>query len=140
MKRKIQKLGVEPWPKIFQNLRVTRENELLLSGEYRPEAIHAWIGHTEETYKSNYFEITDDDYVAKSERSGVAEKIFPQYCPKDHRTDPSNKTVKSNHSYEKRGSLGSASKCKPNKPLLAPPVGLEPTTPCWQHIGIVLVS
>ena len=61
--------GVKVWQKLSQNLRVSRENELLQSGEYRPEAVHAFIGHSREVYLSNYKQLNDDDFVALSDRT-----------------------------------------------------------------------
>ena len=58
--------GVAPWAKLMQNLRVTRENELLQSGEYRPEAIHQFIGHSRKTFEANYTRLNDDDFKPRS--------------------------------------------------------------------------
>ena len=58
----VKESGTTPWVKIFQNLRVTRENELLQSGQYRPEAVHSFIGHSSRTYLSNYFKLDDSDF------------------------------------------------------------------------------
>ena len=71
MQRLIRKSGETPWPKLFQNLRVTRENELLQEGEYRRDAIHAFIGHTSETFDANYKHLNDDDFIPKSQRQKV---------------------------------------------------------------------
>lgn len=72
LKRLIRKAGVAPWIKTCQNVRVTRENELLLSGEYRPEAVHAFIGHTRKTFESSYASMTDQDMLPKSVRNQAA--------------------------------------------------------------------
>lgn len=61
--------NVDPWLKFAQNLRVTRENELLQSGDYRSEAVHSFIGHSRDTYEKNYKELNDNDYVRLSDRS-----------------------------------------------------------------------
>ncbi len=54
MRKLVEKAGVKPWDKIVQNLLVTRESELLQSGKYRADAVHAFIGHTVNVFRSNY--------------------------------------------------------------------------------------
>lgn len=68
LKRLIKKAGVTPWIKTCQNIRVTRENELLLSGDYRPEAVHYFIGHTRKTFESSYAAMAESDFTPKSTR------------------------------------------------------------------------
>jgi len=59
--RIIAKAGLQPWPKLFQNLRATRATELVSQGwpEYK---VCAWLGHTEAVAKRHYWQVTDDDY------------------------------------------------------------------------------
>jgi len=65
--RLIVKAGVAPWPKLMQNLRVTRENELLASGDYRAYAVHRWIGHSPKVFQDNYARIDEDvDFIPRS--------------------------------------------------------------------------
>ena len=65
----IKRCGEKPWPKLFQNLRVTRENELLQQGEYRRDAVHAFIGHTSETFDANYASLSPEDFKPRSART-----------------------------------------------------------------------
>ncbi|MDG2469176.1 MAG: tyrosine-type recombinase/integrase [Pirellulaceae bacterium] len=62
----IKKAGVERWAKLSQNLRVTREHELLRQGKYSQAAIHAFIGHDPATYESWYKTMTEDDFLPLS--------------------------------------------------------------------------
>ncbi len=57
----IQKAGIVPWPKLFQNLRSTRATELVAAGwpEYK---VCKWLGHTEVIARRHYWQVTDDDY------------------------------------------------------------------------------
>ena len=75
--RFIRKAGVEPWAKPLQNLRVTREDELLKSGDYSDQAVHAFIGHSSQTYLKNYqAALTDQDFIPKSQRQRVSESVM----------------------------------------------------------------
>ncbi len=45
-----KRAGLKPWPKLFQNLRSTRETEL---AEIFPlHVVCAWIGNTQESLKT----------------------------------------------------------------------------------------
>lgn len=68
LKRLIQKAGVKPWIKTCQNLRVTRENELINSGDYRSETVHKWIGHTRKTFEASYATVDPQEFTPLSQR------------------------------------------------------------------------
>tara|TARA_R110002020_G_scaffold52020_1_gene146705 strand:- start:580 stop:1755 length:1176 start_codon:yes stop_codon:yes gene_type:complete len=77
IKRFIKQAEVTPWPKPLQNLRVTREDELLKSGEYSTQAVHAFIGHSNQTYLKNYqASLTDEDFVPVSKRQNTDSEIL----------------------------------------------------------------
>ena len=56
----IAKAGVKPWPKLWQNLRVTRVNEL--RAIYPPHVVNAWMGHTDAIAQAHYTEVYDEDF------------------------------------------------------------------------------
>ena len=53
----IKRAGVVPWPKPFQNLRATRETELMET--YPAHVVVAWIGHSETVARKHYLQTTD---------------------------------------------------------------------------------
>ena len=58
--RIIHKAGLKPWPKLFQNLRSTRETEL---AERWPEhVVCAWIGHSRVVARKHYLQVTDEHF------------------------------------------------------------------------------
>lgn len=61
LERIIRRAGLEPWEKLFQNLRATRATELVSQGwpEFK---VCAWLGHTEAVAKKHYWQVTDEDY------------------------------------------------------------------------------
>ena len=124
-KRWLAASRVEPWLKFAQNMRVTRENELLQSQEYRSEAVHSFIGHSRDTYEKNYKELNDNDYVRLSDRS------FRRSTTVLPRNGQRSATSEGSLSYDKKidphlAGLGGG--CDELGSPLAPPVGLEPTT------------
>ncbi len=61
LRRIIREAGLKPWPKVFQNLRSTRQTELTGLG-YKPHVVCAWIGNSEKIAREHYLQITDADY------------------------------------------------------------------------------
>ncbi len=60
LERIIKKAGLTSWPRLFQNLRSTRETELT-----KKRAIHvvcAWIGNSVSVAQKHYLQVTDADY------------------------------------------------------------------------------
>ena len=60
MLRIIHRAGLTPWPKLFHNLRATRETEL--AAEYPVHVVCAWIGNSALIAAKHYLQVTDDDY------------------------------------------------------------------------------
>lgn len=60
LQRIIHKAGLKSWPKLFQNLRSTRETEL---NERWPEyVVCAWIGNSKKVAREHYLQVTDDHF------------------------------------------------------------------------------
>lgn len=61
--RIIARAGLKPWPKLFHNLRSTRETELAES--YPLHVVCAWIGNSQPVAAKHYLQVTDD-HVARA--------------------------------------------------------------------------
>ena len=60
LERIINKAGLKRWPKLFQNLRSTRETELV---ERWPEhVVCAWIGNSKAVAREHYLQVTDEHF------------------------------------------------------------------------------
>ncbi len=62
LERIIAKAGLEPWPKLFQNLRATRETELAKS--FPMHVVCDWIGNSKMVAAKHYLQTTEDDFEA----------------------------------------------------------------------------
>jgi integrase len=60
--------GVAPWPKLFVNLRASRETELMRTEP--AHVVHAWLGNSREVAEDHYLMVTDEDFERASR--GVA--------------------------------------------------------------------
>ena len=60
LNRIIKRAGLVPWPKPWQNLRSTRETELLDS--WPQHVVCAWIGNTKAVAMEHYDQVTDEHF------------------------------------------------------------------------------
>ncbi len=58
--RLIERAGLNPWPKVWQNLRSTRETELLK--DFPIHVVCAWIGNTKRIARRHYLQTTEADF------------------------------------------------------------------------------
>jgi integrase len=59
--RIIDRAGLDQWPKLFQNLRSTRETEL--AERFPMHVVCAWIGNSETIAAKHYLQVTDEHYA-----------------------------------------------------------------------------
>ena len=60
----IRNSGEKPWPKLFQNLRASRETEL--AGEYPIHVTTSWLGNSPAVAMAHYLQVTDADFLKAS--------------------------------------------------------------------------
>lgn len=72
IKRVVERAGLVPWAKLLQNMRATRENELVEAG-YPPHVVAAWLGHTTRTQERYYLRVLDSyfDRATTSPKTGA---------------------------------------------------------------------
>ena len=73
LERIIGKAGLKPWPKLFQNLRSTRETEL--TDQFPIHVVCSWIGNSEVVARKHYLQVTDEHFEQAGEsgaESGAA--------------------------------------------------------------------
>ncbi len=78
LERLIDRAGLQPWPKLWQNLRASRATEL--ARDYPGHVAAAWCGHTEAVALASYWKVRDDDYeraVVGSQKAGASEAPEP---------------------------------------------------------------
>jgi integrase len=62
LQRIIRKAELTPWPKLFQNLRSTRETEL--AEAFPIHVVCEWIGNSEAVARKHYLQVTDEHFTA----------------------------------------------------------------------------
>jgi integrase len=61
LKRIIRRAGLRGWPKVWQNLRSTRQTEL--SEKHPMHVVCAWMGNSERVAKKHYLQVTEADFT-----------------------------------------------------------------------------
>ena len=57
----VKRAGLHPWPKLFQNLRSSRETELM--EEFPSHVVVSWIGNTAPVALRHYLQVTDEHFA-----------------------------------------------------------------------------
>lgn len=71
----IKRAGLKPWVKPFQNLRSTRETELM--EVYPSHVVVSWIGHSEKVARQHYLQTTDAHFERATSKA-LAPPAAPQ--------------------------------------------------------------
>ena len=58
--RLVIRAGLQPWPRLFHNMRATRETEL--ASDYPIHVVTAWLGNTPRIALKHYLQVTDADF------------------------------------------------------------------------------
>ena len=61
MERIIKRSGVKPWPKLFHNLRSTRQTEL--TEKFPSHVVCAWLGNSRAVAQDHYLQVTDAHFA-----------------------------------------------------------------------------
>jgi hypothetical protein len=64
LERIIRKAGLTPWPKLFHNLRATRQTEL--AETYPIHVVCQWIGNSRAVAQEHYLQVTDTHFAHAS--------------------------------------------------------------------------
>jgi hypothetical protein len=62
--RYIRRAGLTPWPKLFHNLRSTRQTEL--AETFPIQVVCAWIGNSQAVAQDHYLQVMDAHFVRAS--------------------------------------------------------------------------
>jgi integrase len=74
--RILKRAGIEPWPKLFQNLRSTRQTEL--AEKFPAHVVCAWMGNSMEVAEGHYLQVLDQHIQkAAAPEAGVSDGSAP---------------------------------------------------------------
>ena len=114
--RIIKHAGLEAWPKLFQNLRATRETELAQT--YPIHVVCKWLGNSQAIAAKHYLQVTDEHFEQAAQNAAQSVHV-------SGRNDSQRKST----AQEKTPVLqGSASSCDLVHKCSVGDTGLEPVT------------
>ena len=120
LQRIIRRAGVKPWPKLFHNLRSTRQTEL--AETYPIHVVCAWLGNSRAVAQSHYLQVTDAHFEKAAQKAtGKATEQGAE----------SARTVSQGKGLESKKTPvfpGVANRCDSVHNLGITPTGLEPVT------------
>jgi hypothetical protein len=61
LERIVKRAGLEPWPKLWHNLRASRQTEL--AERYPIHVVCAWIGNSRAVAQEHYLQVTDTHFA-----------------------------------------------------------------------------
>lgn len=128
----IKRAGLESWPKLFHNLRSTRETELAES--YPIHVVCKWIGNSQLIAAKHYLQITDDHFAqavgAESEADSDAGALQNalQHSAAPARTPSHRKPGRSSKSTGCKALRDGAKECESANGTALGDTGLEPVT------------
>ena len=86
----IHRAGLKPWPKLFQNLRSSRQTELEES--YPSHVVCAWMGNSWTVAQKNYLQVTDEHFAKAAQNPAqsahATERTEPQAAMAAHEQTP----------------------------------------------------
>jgi len=114
--RIIRRAGLEPWPKLFHNLRGTRQTELEES--FPSHVVCTWLGNSQDVARRHYLQVTEDHF-AKAVQNPVQQ-------PAESARNDSHAHLSTDE--ETLVLQGSANRCDYSHNGPMEPLGLEPRT------------
>ena len=122
--RIIKRAGLKPWPKLFHNLRSTRETEL--AETYPIHVVCAWLGNSEKVAKKHYLQVLDQHFQqASTEPDGKAAHFPAHHTATQGTTGAQSEDANHKKSPEKPGYGGV---CHALQEVAMTPTGFEPVS------------
>ena len=85
--RIIERAGLAPWPKLFQNLRASRQTEL--EERFPSHVVCAWMGNSQPVARKHYLMVTEDHFaqaISANDANGGAQIPAPKATQKATQT------------------------------------------------------
>ena len=79
-KKIVGRAGLQPWPKLFQNMRASRATELVK--DFPEHVVTAWMGHSKKIAQKHYLQVTEEDYKQASSNPTQNPKRIASMTPK----------------------------------------------------------
>jgi len=119
LRRILRRAGLTPWPKLFQNLRATRQTEL--ADKFPLHVVCAWFGNSQPVAIKHYLQVTDEHF-----RQAVQNPVQPDITEGHTVTQPA--PGEAGDLAICGSSQGNVAQCENISTELVGVAGLEPAT------------
>jgi len=88
----VERAGLERWPRLFHNLRASRQTEL--SEDFPSHVVCAWLGNSEDIAREHYLKVTDSHFekasgaLQKALQSGASQHRMASHGVTNKRENP----------------------------------------------------
>ena len=82
--RIIRKAGLEPWERLFHNLRASRQTEL--TDIFPAHVVAKWLGNSVKVANDHYLQVTDEHFALAAQKSGAKSGAEAAQKAAQHRT------------------------------------------------------
>ena len=134
LQRIIVRAGLEAWPRLFHNLRASRQTEL--EQDFPGYVVAKWIGNSESVARKHYLMLTEDHFQRaaggdeKAQHSSAKAQQKAQQRPPALGCAESREMQKDPENIELCGAAqNNAARCVNTGPQVIPPRGIEPLSP-----------
>lgn len=125
--RIIKRAGVKPWPKLFHNLRASRETEL--AATYPLHTVCEWIGNSARIASAHYLQVTKADFERAAQGGAESGALVAQNQAQRASAHACTSQQESSEVLVSSGEMqGDANACKGKQKYLVRPEGVEPPT------------
>ena len=76
----IKRIGMDPWPRLFHNLRASRQTEL--QQEFPTHVVCAWLGNTPKVAQESYLQVTEEHF-ARALQNALHDSARMEHAPND---------------------------------------------------------
>ena len=124
--RIIHRAGLTPWPKLFHNLRATRETELAQT--FPVHVVCKWIGNSQAVAAKHYLQVTDEHFSDATKNTVEVPKAAQNPAQQAHANARSVSHEQPTAHTKTPEMPGIAASCNIVHNAGVPPEGLEPST------------
>ena len=126
LERIIRKAGLKAWPRLFQNLRSSRETELC---EQWPEhVVCSWIGNSKVVARRHYLQLRDEDFARAAQNATHEEHEARKPAQQPTAVNRTESQRTPHEGPENAGLLVGANYCKSLQDKNLGDEGIEPST------------
>ncbi len=86
MEKMIRRAGLTPWPRLFHNMRASRETEL--TERFPVHVVTAWLGNTPEIARKHYLQVTDAHFQEAAMLRGALQPALQQPAVSPRKASP----------------------------------------------------